>query len=272
MVDSSGQFGALIRTDIARDAKLIRNANMMQPTRTRRSWMILPAHEPAEVLRHQEFKPDVAVLDLEYSVPPKAKERARSELHALVKSCGESESEIFVRVDRETRWADVRAAVHRGIKGIVFPGPEEPAEVIELGELIIALEKERGVDPGTTELVLMLESGRGFWNAAALAAASPRVTALGVGRIDLTMGLGPVPQGEFRLYRFLMTRTLLAARMLAKQPLGALWRPGSRGGAAPKEMTAKAAREGRLMGFTGCLCTTAEQVAAANAGYAGLGN
>ncbi len=154
-----------------------------------------------------------------------------------------------MRIDRDTRWADVRAAVHRGITGIVFPGPEEPAEVAELGELIAAMEKERGVDPGTTELVLMLESAKGFWNAATLAQASPRVTALGVGRIDLTMRLGPVPQGEFRLYRFLMTRALVAARMLGKQPLGALWRPGSRGGVASREASAKAAREAMTDGL-----------------------
>lgn len=229
--------------------------------------MILPAHDPAAVMRYQEFKPDVAVLDLEYSVPPKCKEPARSGLEALVRKLGESQAEAFVRVDRDTRWADVRAAMYRGIKGIVFPGPEEPGEVIELAELITAMEKERGLDPGTTELVLMLESARGFWNAASLAKASPRVTALGVGRIDLTMRLGPVPQGEFRLYRFLMTRALVAARMLGKQPLGAFWRPGSRGGVASKESTMKAAREGRLMGFTGCLCATPEQVAWVNEGF-----
>ena len=233
----------------------------------RRSWMILPAHNPAEVMRYQEFKPDVAVLDLEYSVPPKSKELARSNLQTLVNSVGESQAEVFVRVDRDTRWADAGAAIYRGIKGIVFPGPEEPAEVSELAELITAMEKARGVDPGTTELVLMLESARGFWNAAALAQASPRVTALGVGRIDLTMRLGPVPQGEFRLCRFLMTRTLVAARMLAKQPLGAFWRPGPRGGVASTQSSVTAAREGRLMGFTGCLCATPEQVASVNEGF-----
>ncbi|MEA3156825.1 MAG: citrate lyase subunit beta / citryl-CoA lyase [Betaproteobacteria bacterium] len=240
---------------------------MTETMNRRRSWMILPAHKPAEVMRFQEFKPDVAVLDLEYSVPPRYKELARSSLKDLVKSLGASQAEVFVRVDRDTRWADVGAAVQRGIKGIIFPGPEESAEVAELGELISAKEKERGVDPGTTELVLMLESAKGFWNAAELAAASPRVTTLGVGRIDLTMRLGPVPQEEFRLYRFLMTRLLVAARMLAKQPLGALWRPGSRGGVASREMTMKAAREGRLLGFTGCLCATPEQVASINQGF-----
>jgi citrate lyase subunit beta/citryl-CoA lyase len=240
---------------------------MTKNMNTRRSWMILPAHDHAEVMRYQEFKPDVVVLDLEYSVPPKSKEVARSGLGTLVRKVSESQTAAFVRVDRETRWADVRAAMFRGIKGIIFPGPEEPEEVVELGELIAAMEQERGVDPGITELVLMLESAKGFWNAASLADASPRVTALGVGRIDLTMRLGPVPQGEFRLYRFLMTRALVAARMLEKQPLGAFWRPGSRGGVASKESTVKAAREARLMGFTGCLCATPEQVASVNEGF-----
>lgn len=229
--------------------------------------MILPANDPAAAMRHAEFKPDVAVLDLEYSVPPRCKESARSGLAALVRKIAENEAGVFVRVTRDTRWADVRAAMHRGLTGIVFPGPEEPEEVTELAELITAMEKERGLDPGTTELALVLESAKGFWHAAALAGASSRVTALGVGRIDLTMGLGPVPQGEFRLYRFLMTRALVAARMLARQPLGAFWRPGSRGGVASTDTSLKAAREGRLMGFTGCLCATPEQVAPVNAGF-----
>lgn len=240
---------------------------MVEIVNPRRSWMILPAHDSAAVTRYEEFRPDVVVLDLEYSVPPRSKQSARSGLAELVTKIGERQAEIFVRIDRDTRWADVRAAMHRGIRGIVFPGPEEPQEVSELGELIAALEKERGLEPGAAELVLMIESARGFWNVAPLAKASPRVSALGVGRIDLTMRLGPVPQGEFRFYRFLMTRTLVAARMLEKQPLGAFWRPGSRGGVASKESTLKAAREGRLMGFAGCLCATPEQVACVNEGF-----
>jgi hypothetical protein len=64
-----------------------------------------------------------------------------------------------------------------------------------------------------------------------------------------------------------MTRALVAARMHGKQPLGALWRPGSRGGVAPGEASAKAAEDGRRLGFTGCFCATSEQVAPVNDGY-----
>jgi citrate lyase subunit beta/citryl-CoA lyase len=240
---------------------------MADKTNPRRSWMIVPAHEAGDTTRYPALDPDVIVLDLEYSVPPKSKALARTNLKALAKSLADGRAELFVRIERETRWADAAAAVQRGVKGIVFPGPEEPSEVSELAALIGETEKERGVESGQTEIVLVLESAKGFWNAAALAQASPRVTAMGLGRIDLTMRLGPVPQGEFRLQRFLMTRLVVAARMLAKQPLGAFWRPGSRGGVAANDVTLEAAREGRLMGFTGCFCATPEQVAPVNKGF-----
>lgn len=234
----------------------------------RRSWMIVPAHDAAATAGAVSAKADVVVLDLEYTVPPKAKESARAGLEPLIKKLGDSQITVFVRIDRDTRWADVRAAMHRGIRGIIFPGPDAPEEVAELGELMTSMERERGIEPGATELVLMLESAKGFWSADTIAQASVRVTGLGVGRIDLTMRLGPVPQGEFRLYRFLMTRALVAARMLGKQPLGALWRPGSRGGVADAACTAKAAKEARLMGYTGCLCAAMEQVEPVNEGFA----
>jgi citrate lyase beta subunit len=64
-----------------------------------------------------------------------------------------------------------------------------------------------------------------------------------------------------------MTRALVAARMLGKQPLGAFFRPGSRGGVASKEDTLKAAREARLIGFTGCFCAKPDQVAPVNEGF-----
>ena len=233
----------------------------------RRSWLVVPAHDAAAIEGYPSFAPDVVVLDLEYTVPPRSKAIARSGLAASVKKIADGQGQVFVRIDRDTRWADVRAAVARGIGGIIYPGPEQAEEVVDLCELVTTMERERGVEVGSTELVLMLESARGFWNVAALAQASRRVTAIGVGRIDLTMQLGPVPQDEFRLFRFLMTRALVAARMLGKQPLGAMWRPGSRGGVADAQHTAKAANEARRMGFTGCLCATSEQVAPVNAGY-----
>jgi len=231
---------------------------------SRRSWMIVPAHQAEATALVAEWKPDVAVLDLEYTVPPRAKEAARAGVAEMVRKLADSQVDVFVRIERDTRWADVTAAVTRGIAGIVFANPDGVDEVSDLDEWILKAETQNGVEPGSTQLALMLESAKGFWDAAAIAAASTRVCALGVGRIDLTMQLGPVPQDEFRLFRFLMSRTVVAARMHAKQPLGAHWRPGSRGGVATTDATVQAAREARRMGFSGCVCAKPEQVPAVN--------
>jgi citrate lyase subunit beta/citryl-CoA lyase len=234
---------------------------------SRRSWLIVPADHDDVVAYAQLHGADVVVLDLEYTVPPKNKDHARAGVGELIAKLVAADHEVFVRVDLATRWADVRAAVSRGLKGIVLPSPDDASDIAELDTFITALEKERGVEIGTTEIVLMFESAKSFWNADALGIASARVSGLGIGRIDLSMMLGTVPQNEFRLYRFLMTRTLVAARMLNKQPLGAFWRPGSRGGVASVADTLRAAREARLLGFSGCVCATPEQVAPVNSGF-----
>lgn len=233
----------------------------------RRSWMIVPADKPEEIALAQGYLPDVLILDLEYTIPPKNKEKACANLNDSIHNLYRTFPELFVRLDWNTRWADVRAAVYPGLKGFVLPGPEIVDEITELDTIVSRLEHERGVVPGRLEFVLMLESAKGFWNIFDLATASPRVTALGVGRIDLTMELGSEPSGEFRLAKFLMTRTLTAARALEKQPLAAHFVAGSRGGVASKEATLKAAREGWQMGFTGYIAATPEQVPALNEGF-----
>ncbi len=233
----------------------------------RRSWMIVPADKPEEIAKAKDYQPDVLVLDLEYTVPPKNKEKARAGLNDNIHALYRAFPDLFVRADWNTRWADVRAAVYPGLKGFVLPGPEQVDEIKELDALADRLEHERGVVPGSLEFVLMLETPKGFWNVLDLANASPRVSAVGVGRIDLTMELGPEPSGEFRLTRFLMSRTLTAARGAGKQPLGAHFTAGSRGGAASKEATLRAAREGWQMGFTGCIAAAPEQVPALNEGF-----
>ena len=240
---------------------------MLTKKNSRRSWLIVPADQADALTSVQPQGADVIVLDLEYTVAPKNKDSARAGLSAQIVQFAAASAQVFVRVDRATRWADVRAAISRGLTGIVLPSPEEPADIVEIDALITELEKARGVEVGSTEIVLMLESAKSFWNADTLGRASSRIKAMGVGRIDLSMMLGAVPHNEFRLYRFLMTRTLVAARMLGQQPLGAFWRPGSRGGLASVADTLRAAREARLLGFSGCVCAVPEQVAPVHAGF-----
>lgn len=245
---------------------------MVNMAAVRRSWLIVPGYEqePTEYVR--KFLPDVVVLDAEYSVPPRRKEEARANLGSAIRSLAQCPSEVFVRVDWKTRWCDVKAAAHPGLRGIVLPGPEAVEDIAEINSFIGKCEQEAGVIPGSIELALILESAKGLWNAPDLAKASPRITALGIGRVDLTMNLGLDPEGDFRIYPYLMSRVLTIARALNIQPLGAHWRRGSRGGVTSLELTLEAARQARREGFTGCLCARPEQVTPVSEGFTPTGD
>ena len=240
---------------------------MVNSSVIRRSWLIIPGYERTPMDYVRKYRPDVLVLDLEYTVPRKRKEAARANLSDAIHGLAQCPSEIFARVDWKTRWCDIKAAMYPGLRGIVLPGPELEQDVAEIDEFIGKCEQEGGVIPGTVELALILESARGFRNALNLATASPRITALGVGRVDLTMNLGPDPEGDFHIYPYLMSKVLTIARASGKQPLGAHWRESSRGGVDSPENTLEAARGARQMGFTGCLCAQPEQVAPVSEGF-----
>jgi len=239
----------------------------MEDLTVRRSWLVTPAHDAEAIEKAKQLFPDVIVLDLEYTVPPKHKEAACASIGAAIASSVRGPSEVFVRVDWKTRWRDIGAAVCPGLKGILLPGPESAEEIAELDGLIGELEHKRGVDPASVELALVLESPRGFWNALELAGSSRRITALGVGRADLTMNLGPGPDGEFHLYPYLISIIVTAARARNIQAIGAHWKKGSRGGVASPRDTFEAARRAWRIGFTGSLCVSPEQVTPANNGF-----
>ena len=81
---------------------------------SRRSWLIVPADQADALTSVQPQGADVIVLDLEYSVSPKNKESARAGLSAQIAQLAAASAQVFVRVDRVPRWADVRAAISRG--------------------------------------------------------------------------------------------------------------------------------------------------------------
>jgi citrate lyase subunit beta/citryl-CoA lyase len=130
---------------------------------------------------------DVVIFDLEDAVAPDAKEAARAQVVAAVRAGGYGRREVIVRVNSFlTPWghADLAAVATSGVDGVLIPKVESPASVDEeLGVL-----DEHGAPPALA-LWCMLETPRGILNAAAIAAASPRIGALVIGTSDHTKDL-----------------------------------------------------------------------------------
>jgi citrate lyase subunit beta/citryl-CoA lyase len=224
------------------------------------------------------------VLDLQDTVHDTKKHAARARLRDLILPLCAQGVEVFVRADIELLYADVHAAVWRGLSGVMLPGVTSVAQVQEADGLLGALQAERGVvkpppvgdileadDPVSPEqaleLHLCLDTGRGNWDAVELIQASPRVKSISLGRADLVMDLREEPSGDLHLMPYLMQRLIIIANATGVQPIGAWWRATSRGLVASYDDTLAAASSGRQAGFKGALCMRAHQVAALHQGF-----
>lgn len=233
----------------------------------RRSWLLVPVDNAAQIERAAASDADVVVLDLLEFVPEHAKPTAREAVQEAIGVVRQGGAEAFVQVDKEVLYADLMAAVWPGLCGILLPRLESVQEVAEADALLLEIEDRRGCRPGTLQIVGVVDTAKGNYGAMDLARMSPRVWGLALGRADLVMDLRPEPSGEIHLMPYLMQRLITSATAAGCVPLGAWWRAPARGLLAPPEDTYQAAVRGRHIGFKGALCLRPNQVEPLNRGF-----
>jgi citrate lyase subunit beta/citryl-CoA lyase len=233
----------------------------------RRSWLLVPVSKPDMVARAATAGADVIVLDLAELVVDADRASARASFAGSIESAHAGGAEIFAQVDPTALRDDLDACVRAGLAGIVITRAESAAAIAEADAMLSGLERERGLAPGTVEIVAALETARGNHAAYEIATASPRVTALTLGRADLIMDLRPEPSDEIHLLPYLMQRLVIIATAARVTPVGAWWRAPDRGLYATADNTYAAGQRGRAIGFKGALCLVDHQVAALNRAY-----
>ena len=103
----------------------------------RRSWLIVPCDDAAQVEQAAASAADAVVLDLTEFVPECRKPAAREHLAETIAALARGDAEVFVQVDKELLYADLSAAVWPGISGILMPHLESPQEVSEADGLLL---------------------------------------------------------------------------------------------------------------------------------------
>jgi citrate lyase subunit beta/citryl-CoA lyase len=163
---------------------------------------------------------DAIILDLEDSVAPSEKERARGlvpEAAAIVSRGG---ADVVVRINRPLRMAvrDIEAAVGPGVMALALPKTDSAEHVRLLAEIVDEVEAERGVPPGMTRLVAMVETAAALFRIAEIARAHPRLVGLNVGAEDFALSAGMLPEAE----GLFMPKQLcvFAARAAGIMPMG----------------------------------------------------
>jgi citrate lyase subunit beta/citryl-CoA lyase len=132
---------------------------------------------------------DIITLDLEDSVPPDEKPKAREMVRENLKLAGSGGSTVYVRVNNwETLMTndDLEAIVHEGLSGVCLAKCGGADHVQRLDWKLEELERRRGLKVGSIAIQLLIETAKGVMNAYASACASKRVNSLIFGAVDYT--------------------------------------------------------------------------------------
>jgi citrate lyase subunit beta/citryl-CoA lyase len=163
---------------------------------------------------------DAIILDLEDSVPPAEKPRGRQILQEAAATVSTAGADVLVRINRPWRMAlqDIDAAVSPRVTALMLTKVESAEQVRMVAEVLDELEAERGMPPGATRLVALVETAAAFFRIETIARAHPRLVAMGLGAEDFALSVGMLPEPEGLFYP--KQQMVFAARAAGILPLG----------------------------------------------------
>src|SRR5512143_1546850 len=154
------------------------NLNRRREMTVMRSVFYVPGNNETFVSKAPGNPADIITLDLEDSVPPAEKAKAREIVRANLKHAGSGGSTIYVRINNwETLMTndDLEAVVHEGLSGVCLAKCGGPDNVQRLDWKLEELERRRGLAVGSVAIQLLIETAKGVINAYPSAVASKRV-------------------------------------------------------------------------------------------------
>ena len=204
---------------------------------------------------------DVLQLDLEDSIGPADKARARDAAPQVARRFADAGREVIVRVNRPWRALvrDLEAVVCPAVTAVTLPKVPDAGHVRAVAEVLAELERERGMRQGHTRIVVMIESSDGLARMDEIAAAHPRVVALIVGAEDLAVDLRMAVDDDTLYLPHVMA--VMAARRAGIMPLGFV---GSVADYADLDEFRARIRRAHRLGFEGGFCIHPRQVAVMN--------
>ena len=158
-----------------------------------RSVIFVPGNRPNMLERALGFNTDVILVDLEDSVPPAEKARARALAQEWVPKLARKGRRVMVRVnslDTGLTQEDLSAVVGSGLDGISIGKVESAWDIRETDRIITALEPAAGLGPGRIKVVPWIENARAVIAAPQIATVSHRVVAIAFGAEDYANDMG----------------------------------------------------------------------------------
>lgn len=228
-----------------------------------RSLLYTPGHRAPMVDRIMAGRvatmPDVALLDLEDSVPATEKENAR---RIVADALGRPAPlcQRFVRIGRAgtaDAAADLAAVVRAGLDGILLPKVAAVDELTAIDEALREREHAAGVPERSVPVIPSIESAAALLEAPRIAR-GPRVIGLMFGSEDFAADLGLPTRREGEAAELLYARSAIVVAAVAA---GVMAFDGIWADFRDRDGLRADALRGRRLGFTGRQCIHPDQIA-----------
>ncbi len=229
-----------------------------------RSLLYVPANVEKFVAKAHTRGADCLLLDLEDSVPPAEKEAARKLVSGVAARVRRGGGDVAVRINRPIAMAvrDLEACIGPDVDGVFVTKAEGADHLRILDELVSELEAQRGLAPGHTRFVAMIEAPRAFFRMPEIALAVERLAGLDIGGEDFALEAGMEPTEETLLLP--KQQMIYAARAAGILPLGYI---ASVAAFADRDAFRRMVRRSRDFGFLGATCIHPDQVTIVNEEY-----
>jgi citrate lyase subunit beta/citryl-CoA lyase len=220
----------------------------------RRSILWLPALDEDSIAHGWRHGADAVVLDLTPKPDSVAREHARHTLRESILLAGRGGAEVFVAIDPSVAHADIDAAAHAGLTGIVIRWPDTAAEVIEIAVALTDVEHRHGLPSGSLQILLLIGTARAVWNVRDLITADARVTSAVLDGSALCRDLGVVARADFDPLLYAAGRLVIECTAAGVLPIGMSHPLSILPRLLPPEEIESFARRGRNTGFKGAVC------------------
>ena len=229
-----------------------------------RSLMYVPVNVEKYVDKAHARGADCVQLDLEDSVPASQKDAARKLVPAAATRVRRGGADVVVRINSpfEVTARDLDASICAEVDGIAITKAQSADHVKRIDDFISGLEAKRGLRPGHTRLIAMIETPAAFFQMPAIAQSSARLAAMNIGGEDFALENGMEPTEETLLMP--KQQMIFAARSAGLMPLGFI---ASVAGFSDLEAFRRMVRRSRQFGFMGAGCIHPGQVPIVNLAY-----
>jgi citrate lyase subunit beta/citryl-CoA lyase len=181
----------------------------------RRTMLYVPGNNPGMIRDAHIYGSDCIMFDLEDSVSMAEKDAARFLVHDALQTLNYDGKELIVRInalDSGIGIEDLEAMVCTGKVTIRLPKAECAQDVFDCENEIERIERENGIEAGSTRMMAAIESAAGVLYAKEIAFSSKRLIGIAIGAEDFVTDLKTNRSAGGIELLFARSMVLLAAR------------------------------------------------------------